>query len=68
MPRGLFALSSLVMRGERDAVGITGLCGEQMVRLPRNLHGGIIQGMWAIVIRKHQERLKISVYDMLKEF
>ena len=68
MPRGLFALSSLVMWGERDAFGITGLRGEQTVRLTRNLHGGIVQGMWAIVIRKHQERLKISLYEMLKEF
>ena len=56
------------MWGERDAAGITGLRGEQPVRLIRNLHGESVQGTWVIAIRKHQERLKMSLYEMLKEF
>ena len=47
----LFALSLLVMGGDRDAAGITGLCGEQTVRLIRNLHGGSVQGTWVIAIK-----------------
>ena len=65
----LFALSLLVMWGDRDAAGITGLRGEQTVRLIRNLHGGSVQGTWVTAIRKHQERLKISLcYAMLSHF